>query len=218
MSFRVVILDFDGTLVESVGIKDRAFEQLYGDLPEWPAIEAYHLSHNHTIRFEKFRHIATEILGEEYGPEDEAALSTRFSELVASAVAEAPEVPGATELLDVFDASGVRVYLLSMSPAEELAGILGRRGLARRFAGIYAHPWAKVDAIDAILKRECADRDEVVLVGDTPEDAEAAVHCGVGFVGRFGGRAMPEDVPVFKDLVGVASYLADSLPVVERSR
>ena len=60
---RLLILDFDGTLVESVGVKDEAFALLFKDFPEHlDDIMQYHISHNATIRFEKFEYIFNNIL------------------------------------------------------------------------------------------------------------------------------------------------------------
>ena len=207
MSLKVAILDFDGTLVESVGIKDRAFERLYGDLPQWPSICEYHLANNHTIRFEKFRVIDERFLGVEHTSERAADLAARFGALVADEIVAASAVPGATELLDALDAAGVRVYLLSMSPADELDSILARRGLGERFAGVYAHPWAKADAVCDILAREGAAPVDAVIVGDSPEDAVAARTCGVRFVGRDSGKELPIGSDMHPDLLGVLGAL-----------
>ncbi len=63
MNPRAIILDFDGTIVESVGIKDQAFEALFDQYPEhFDEIMQYHLAHNATIRFDKFKFIAENIL------------------------------------------------------------------------------------------------------------------------------------------------------------
>ena len=116
-------------------------------------------------------------------------------------------MPGAAELLDALDAAGVRVYLLSMSPADELASILARRGLEGRFVAVYAHPWAKADAVCDILARESAAPADAVMVGDSPEDALAAQHCGVRFVGRDSGKKLPIGSDVHSDLLGVLGAL-----------
>ena len=50
MELKTIILDFDGTLVESVGIKDAAFEALFSEYPEHlECIMAYHLSHGRLL-------------------------------------------------------------------------------------------------------------------------------------------------------------------------
>ena len=60
---KVIALDFDGTLVESNQIKDRAFETI---LSEWPkhkgTMMQWHLAHDSVERREKFRYFVEEIL------------------------------------------------------------------------------------------------------------------------------------------------------------
>lgn len=210
MALKVAILDFDGTLVESTGIKDDAFEALYSDLPQWAEIRDYHFANNHTIRFEKFRAIDEEILGVPHTPERARDLAARFEGLVVQAIASAPWVPGAIELLDALDAAGVHTYVLSMSPAEELARILEIRDVSERFAAVYAYPCVKVDAVCDILAREDASPSEAVMIGDSPEDARVAVGAGVCFIGRDSGKAFAPGVEVYADLVGVLDSLSNT--------
>jgi len=207
VTIKVAILDFDGTLVESNDIKDSAFEALYSELPQWAEIRDYHLANNHTIRFEKFRAIDEDILDVPHTAERARDLAVRFQDLVVQAIASAPWVTGATELLDALDAAGVHAYLLSMSPAEELARILEMRGVGGRFAAVYAHPWSKGEAVCDILARENASPSEAVMIGDSPEDASVAGECGVRFVGRDSGKPFASDVEAYPDLLGVISTL-----------
>ena len=60
---KVIALDFDGTLVESNNIKDRAFETIFCEWPEHTEIMMnWHLAHNSTERREKFRYFVEEVL------------------------------------------------------------------------------------------------------------------------------------------------------------
>lgn len=204
---KAVILDFDGTLVESVGIKDRAFESLFGAYPEWESeIEPYHRSHNATIRFEKFHHIVTEMLHEEYTESRGDELAQAFAEQVYQGLTECPWVDGALEALDRLG-EVAPLYLVSVSPSEELDRVLAARGISDRFTRVYAHPWTKVDAFADILVAEGISAAEAVFVGDTREDREAAETVGIAFVGRDSGREIEGGVPVFGDMSGVAAHI-----------
>ena len=62
---KVIVLDLDGTLVESNHIKDQAFDTIFGDWPDHKeTIMAWHLPRNTTDRGEKFRYFLEEILGQ----------------------------------------------------------------------------------------------------------------------------------------------------------
>jgi len=189
-----------------VGIKDQAFRELYGEYPDQlDAIMEYHLSHNHTIRFEKFEYIHNIILGLEYTPQVREYLSARFSEMVFQGIVECPWVAGALEFLEYFKAQDTPLYLVSMSPAEELGRVLEARGIHAFFKDVYASPWKKNEAIADILRREDADASRAVYIGDTPEDSVAAADAGVHFVGRYSGKKLSS--PSCKDMHAVRKQL-----------
>ncbi len=145
---KVIILDFDGVIVESVGIKDRAFNELYQGHPDHiDAIMSYHLAHNATIRFKKFKYISENILKRTYTLEDERLLSNRFSDLIFKEIVACPYVPGALEFLESFHGK-LPMYLVSMSPQTELMRILEQRNLTRYFFEVFSSDWKKIDAIN----------------------------------------------------------------------
>ncbi|MGR3301670.1 MAG: HAD family hydrolase [Candidatus Scalindua sp.] len=193
---KAILLDFDGVIVESVGIKDQAFEELYHAYPQYlPQIMEYHLSHNATIRFTKFRYIAENILKEPYDEQKENEVSLKFSELVFEKIVHCPLVKGAKEFLEYFSAE-VPLYLISISPEDELSRILDIRELKIYFKQVYANPTKKSEVFKDILTCGQLDTSEVVYIGDTPEDYQAAVEVSIPFIGikskkEFPGRSFP---------------------------
>ncbi len=209
MRIKTIILDFDGTVVDSVGIKDWAFETLFNIYPErLDQIMEYHLSHNATVRHEKFQYIIENILNQEFSKETERDLSRRFSALVFKRIVGCPYVPGAKDFLDYFSPR-LPLYLVSASPADELEGILEARNLKRYFKKVYAIPWAKEDAIRDILIIEKISPDEAVFVGDAFEDYQAARSAQVFFVGRRSNKSFRDaEIPVYDDLSEITTYLS----------
>jgi beta-phosphoglucomutase len=208
MKIKAIILDFDGTIVESVGIKDWALETLFKKYPDHlDEIMKYHLSHNATVRFEKFRYIAEEILGQKYGREIERKLSDEFSKLVFERIVQCPYVLGAEEFLNCFW-SKIPLYLISVSPAEELERILKARDLNKYFKKIYAIPWLKKDAIKEILNNENISGEEAVFIGDAFEDFQAAQSTNVFFIGRDSNKSFQDaDIPIYKNMFEVKTLL-----------
>ncbi len=207
---RTIILDFDGTLVESVGIKDRAFETVFSGFPDRLAeIMDYHRAHNHVLRFEKFRHITETILGQTYTEADEKRLGDAFHDLVVDGLISCPEVRGARAFLEEFHG---RAYmcLVSKSPDTEFRQVVAARGMDRYFTGIYTGDWNKADAIRDILARADTSAENTVCIGDTLEDHAAATEAGVAFIGRDSGRPFPASVtPVFADMEQIRQHLRD---------
>ncbi len=177
---RAAILDFDGVVLESADIKTRAFERLFdGD----ERAVAYHLRHAGVSRYEKFRHITTEIQGREYTEQDERRLGDEFARLVLEEVLACPFVPGARELLERRSAE-VPLYVASGTPQDELRGIVEQRGIASLFSGVFGSP----DTKDVIARRVLGEIGvapaEALFVGDAVTDMEAARAVGMPFVGR----------------------------------
>ena len=214
MKFKVIILDFDGTIVESVGIKDEAFKTLFEEYPDHlEEITNYHLSHNATVRFEKFRHITENILRQKYTEEIERTLSKRFSELVFQKIVECPYVRGAEDFLNFF-MGRVPLYLASASPADELSKILSLRNMTEYFKKIYAVPWKKTDVIADILRRENVAPKEAVAIGDSLEDYRAALSMKIFFVGRQSGKFSGiMNIPILNDLIEIRNFLCNMTPI-----
>ncbi len=205
---KVIVLDFDGVIVESVDIKTEAFRDLFGDYPQHiDDIMNYHLSHNAISRYIKFEHIVTHILGETYNEERAREIGARFSELVRQKVIECPYVKGVEEFLQYFSGR-VPLYIASASPQEELEVIVKARAIDRFFKGVYGTPWEKHDVIQEVMAAEKVRLDEVAYVGDSEEDLALAQKTGVVFVGRVNkepfGDAM---IPSYPNLVGVKGHL-----------
>lgn len=183
--YRVVVLDFDGVLVESAGIKTEAYAALYkGYGPEVvEQVVAYDRLHGGLSRFEKFRYYHRELLKKELCPGDEMRLGRRFSRLVKDAVIAAAWVHGVPEFLA--DHCGIlEFYIASGTPDEELRQIVAARGMASFFKDIYGSPRTKVEIIGDILSRSGHRPEQVVMVGDSLTDYQAAVSAGIHFVGR----------------------------------
>jgi len=202
------MLDFDGTIVESVGIKDDAFRELFRDFPgHLDRIMSYHLANNATIRFEKFKHIYKNILKLPYTDAIREDLSKRFSDLVFKKIVECEYVEGAIEFLEYFKRI-LPLYLVSMSPVDELDRILNARNLKDYFKDVYSGTRKKTDTIRDILLRENAKGDEAILVGDANEDYLAARSAGIVFIGRDSKKQFYDaNVPIYRDLQEILNHL-----------
>jgi len=212
-SLRAVILDFDGVILESNGLKTAAFESVFGRFPEHAdAMIAYHHAHVSESRFAKFTHLVTERLGRPAGDPLIVQLGEAFSAEMIRRIADCPMVPGAGRFLDAF-AGRVPLYVSSMTPQDELLSILARRGLAEIFDGVYGYPpWPKAEAIQEIVSR-LGSSAGVLFVGDSAADQRAAREAGVEFLARDCGLAFEHPRPrSFPDLDSLCSAIVDRLP------
>jgi phosphoglycolate phosphatase len=197
---RAAVFDFDGVIAESTDIKTEAFRRLFDG--DERAVE-YHEANMGLSRYDKFRHITTEILGRPYSAEDERRLGERFSELVVDEVVRCPFVAGAPELLKRL-AGELPLFVASATPEEEVRHIVALRGLEALFDGVYGTPATKGEILRRIVLEREFDRGEVVMVGDARSDLNGAREAGVRFVGRVPAGApdpfADDEVPVVTDL------------------
>lgn len=201
---RALVFDFDGTLVDSNPIKQRAFELCFAGFPEQrEEILAYCGGRHHTPRGEKFRHVVERILHRPYTEEVAVALHERFEAATTRQIAEAPELPGAAVFLRHVQGRYLTA-LLSSTPHEILCQILAHRGWAGWFGRVQGAPVNKASWLKAFREQRGLKGDHMVFFGDTPEDARAAEEAGCTFiaVGEGGGGPGALAVPDFMALRG----------------
>jgi len=200
---RLLVFDFDGTLVDSNPIKRRAFEACFAPFQEHrDAILSYCVQHHHTPRQEKFRYVYERILGRAYTQEAAARLQERFEAHTTRQIIEAPEIPGAARFLQ--RVSGLcETALLSSTPDGVLREIVLQRRWAPYFGEIQGAPVDKTAWLEVARRaRGLPDGRAIVCFGDTQEDAEAAEAAGCPFVlvGKDGGDGM-DTIPDFLSLM-----------------
>jgi phosphoglycolate phosphatase-like HAD superfamily hydrolase len=208
MGLRVIVLDFDGVVVESNNIKHQAFSELFSEFPEdHSAIMAYHLSHNAVNRHEKFRHIMEHIFKQEYDKSLAAKWAAQFSALTLDRIIRCPYVDGALEFLEYFSRK-YPLYLASATPLDELDIILKRRGAIKYFKRFYGAPTPKVKMLEEIARDEMINHRDILYIGDSREDYEAARAFGCIFIARNSGHELGDtDLKRFKDMSDIKTYV-----------
>jgi len=205
---KVLVFDFDGTLVESNKIKDNAFYSIFGEWPEHrDAMMKWHLANNTTVRQDKFRYFVEVILGQQGDYELIEKLTKRFSELSYQAIVDCSMVDGAQEFLDTFR-NKVQMLLVSATPHNELKKILKARLLTRYFKEIQGGPINKLEVLKKVISAKKISPDEMLYFGDSPEDLQAAKTLGCHFIGRKSCRELITLTnPIYSDFVKIKEHL-----------
>ena len=200
---KLIILDFDGVIVESADIKTEAFRKLFSNHPEHvDEIVEYHKKNAGVNRYEKFEYIYKNILDRPLDKEKKAQLGSRFSALVVDEIKSCPLVPGALEFLEKYS-KRVKLFIASSTPEEELRSLVKARNLEGYFRGIYGAPSKKSEITSRIMKEEGVKGKEVLFVGDSTADFAEATKAGVRFIGRVANLVnspFPKGVKTIRDL------------------
>ena len=190
-----VIFDVDGTLVDSVDFHAEAWERAFA-------------RHGHDIAFAALRaqigkggdQLMPSFLDEaelkKVGPKIEAEREAIFK---ADYLGRVRGFPGCGDLFRALRGRGVKIALASSSKAPELkryktaAGVEGLTDVetsADDAEKSKPHP----DIFEAALKRLGLPPDRVLVVGDTPYDADAARKAGIASVGVLCGGFAEADI------------------------
>jgi phosphoglycolate phosphatase len=181
---RVVVFDFDGTLVESNDLKREAYYEIF------PAGEPYRGIIGQVLEtsFEESRFvIIRKILGAAGVPEGEEleaqarALADRYGERVTRAAKFCPARRGAGEILRSLSQSH-DLYLSSTTPEASLKEIVAHRGWTRYFKAISGYPKSKEDFLREVLQAEGVAPRNVLVVGDGQSDRVSAEKTGAHFL------------------------------------
>ena len=212
---RAVAFDFDGVILESGAIKQRAFLDLFADRPDLrPRVLAHHRENLGISRYDKLAWMHRNLLGRELGPEELAEEGRRYSALVLDKVLACPMVAGAEDLLRSL-APRLPCFVVSATPQEELELIVERRGLGGYFRELHGSPGAKANVLADLLGRHELLPSELLMVGDGLSDYQAARRAGVPFVLRETSEQEEHfrgiQVDRVADLTELAAWLEDRL-------
>lgn len=180
---KVIVFDFDGVLVDSNPLKDKAWFTIFNNHPKIPRhIVADVLSRNKDTRFDILRAIF-----ERAGfPKEEMqkhieAHALRFDALVQDWIAKQGLIHGVASTLADFS-KRFRMYINSGTPHASLKMSVERLGIKHYFQGIYGSPSKKEENLKTILDREKISGKEAVVIGDAEEDYRSACSQGAFFI------------------------------------
>lgn len=188
--FSAVILDVDGTLIDSNDAHARAFQEAFAE-------------HGLNIPFADIRRRigmgADKLLPELMGRYDEAIAERKKQIFSARYLPSLRPFPKVRELLAQLREMSLRLAVASSAGKDELDALLEVAGAkpcleAQTDADDAGRSKPDPDIVQAALRRLCLPPQRCVMLGDTPYDAQAAARAGVAFIGLECGGWAPQDL------------------------
>ena len=207
---KAIIFDFDGVIAESVNVKTEAFASLYEPYGKdvVKKVVQHHLANGGVSRFEKFKIYHKEFLNIELNDQNLQELSNHFSDLVVDKVIKASYVPGAFEYIKV-NHKKYSLYISSATPEDEIVQIAKQRKIFDYFKGVYGSPISKKEHVNIIIKSNKYKKNEVIFIGDSTSDRNAANENNIRFIARINNEKSPlkNEMNKLVDLVGLKNLI-----------
>ena len=212
---RAVILDVDGTLVDSNDAHAHAWVEAFAEA-------------GITVNYETVRRsigmggdkLMPAVAGIEETTPDGRGIAERRAEIFKTTYLPAIRaLPSTRELLERFVADGFILSVASSAAEDELQPLLERGGVAdlvphRTSADDAENSKPDPDIIQAALGRARVEKDSAIMLGDTPYDVEAARRAGIEIVGlECGGwprESLAGAVAVFRDPTDLLVHYEES--------
>lgn len=185
MAIKVIVFDFDGTLVDSNQLKYDAFFELFAqdEFHKRIITEVLKKFFNES-RYIILKQILKRIK-KDYSKEidiDAKAdeLADKYNTLILSRIKTCKEKAGAVRVLENLSRK-YRLYLSSTTPESALRDIIKYRNWHSYFCDIFGYPKEKVCALLEIIRKEKVNPNEVLMVGDAKVDRISANKVGCRF-------------------------------------
>lgn len=190
---RAVLLDIDGTLVDSNYLHVQAWSEAFGDIGA--PVDTWRI--HRAIGMDSGKMLEA-LLGDRSAQLGERAQQAHGDRYAALAPRLRP-FRQARELLSTLDQRGLQVVLATSAPQEELSRLLDVLDAQEWIAHVTsaedvesAKP--EPDIVQVALRKAGVEPADALLVGDAVWDAESARRVGVGFVGLLSGGTSTDDL------------------------
>ena len=176
MKLKVIVFDFDGTLIDSNQLKYDAYFRLFDDSERHiRTIRSVLAEMNEESRFATLEEIlkrlghvsSSELKREVYG------LADKYNDIVLAGAKSCAELPGAETALEWL-AKHYKLYVSSTTPDVSLKKIVHFRGWGRFFVDVFGYPHEKSPTLQQIIEREKVNPSQVLVVGDGESDRSSA--------------------------------------------
>ncbi len=181
MTSKVVILDFDGVILDSVNIKTEAFKEIFNRESKviQNKIVNYHLKNGGISREKKFEYFYKNYFKKKLSKNTKLLLSKKFNKIVFKKILKCNYISGAYKFID--KNKTYKLFISSGTPQKELRLICKKRKIYSFFKQIYGSPKSKENHIKEI-KKKFRKNDLFIFIGDSLNDFDASKKTKINFI------------------------------------
>ena len=208
---KCLIFDFDGVILDSVNIKTYSFQEMYSHygINVTKKVKNFHLDNGGMSRFKKFKYYEEVILKKKCTNNKINILSKEFESKVKHKIIKAPYINGAKRFLGN-NYKKYKFFISTGTPQKEINEIVLEKKIKHLFKGVYGSPESKISHIKKIIKKYNFNKEEILFVGDSKNDYEAASSQKINFVAV--GKDLffkRKGIDIIKDLSELKGYLSE---------
>ena len=185
MAVKVIVFDFDGTLIDSNQLKYNAFFELFPSDSLHKEIitdvlDEFIEKSRYVILREILKRINRKTINEDDLDYRVHASAKKYNDIVVDGAKRCKEKPGAKEVLESLS-KRYNLYLNSTTPETSLKEIVKHRNWEGFFCDIFGYPNDKTSVLFDIIKRESISPGDLLVVGDGKSDRDSADKAGCKF-------------------------------------
>lgn len=180
-----ILWDFDGVILDSMPIRNKGFELVLSKYPKEQVnqLMEFHLKNGGLSRYVKFRYFFEEIRQESVNNNTIQELANQFSSIMLKELLNPNLLIQDTISFIKKECKNYNMHIVSGSDGIELKHLCKGLSIADYFLSIDGSPTPKIQLVKAILNQNEYKKTEVVLIGDSLNDYNAASENKISFMG-----------------------------------
>lgn len=184
-TYQTILWDFDGVILDSVPIRDAGYRHVLKDYPDSQVkkLIKFQQQNGGLSRYVKFRYFYEQILGKEISNEKINVFAAQFSDYMKMRLTDSSLLISDTLNFITNHYSKFNMHIVSGSDQYELRYLCNELKISSYFKSIMGSPTPKKTLVKDILNKENYNPADVVLIGDSINDYDAAKVNNIKFYG-----------------------------------
>ena len=201
--YKVILWDFDGVIMDSMPVRSNGFAAVLKNYPvdQVSQLMDFHNQNGGLSRYVKFRYFFETIRGEFITEEEVQSLADSFSEIMLNSLVNKELLIQDSVAFIEANSDKYEMHIVSGSDGVELNKICDALDLSKYFKSINGSPTPKNQLVASLIGNNNYDKSNIVLVGDSINDLDAANTNGISFVG-YNNQALNSDNNFYITLFG----------------